>query len=80
MIAIFLFMYEARYCCGLKNERHAKTSRRKKKQIGPPSSTMLVYVLTFLQQILLKQLLIRNLRICFSEATIKRWKPNSRPL
>ena len=49
-------MYEAKYWCGLKTELHARTSRvllfEKKKQIGPPLSTMLVYVLIFLQQIL----------------------------
>ena len=30
MVVIFLFMYEARYCCGLKNEPHARTSRAEK--------------------------------------------------
>ena len=27
MVATFLFMYEAGYCCGLKNEPHARASR-----------------------------------------------------
>ena len=27
MVVIFILMYEARYCCGLKNEPHATTSR-----------------------------------------------------